>query len=732
MTRKAPSFKPEASREPLRPESATHAEPPPSQGLVDVAYHEFCRTRERGESLDPDGFCARFPEVKSSLARLIQHHLFLEENLYLLGEARPRWPEPGESFLGYVLLGELGKGSFARVFLAQEPMLGNRLVAVKVARGGAAEALILGRLRHPNIVPVYSVQQDAGTGLSVVCMPYLGSATLCDVLDRAFAHGARPTSAQVIVAAIQSATPPPESETPKPWRFMHRATYVDGIRLIAAQLAEALAFIHARGICHRDLKPSNVLMSPSGTPMLLDFNLSADAGEQHKRLGGTLPYMSPEQLLATDQERPCDPSLLDARSDLFSLGVILFELLTGRHPFGPISLDLKTQEVRKQLLERQRSGALALREANPAVDRPLARLVERCLQYNPNERPQTAAGVAAELRKGLSPWRRTVRWLARRPRSLAAAILLCLIFCASSAYLVSLRPPYAERQLARGVALYHQGEYKEALHHFDRALDAEPSLFQARFARGRACQRLGQADSRYLNLAIADYQAAEDLQPCGKTKACLGYCHNLIGQPQAAVKYYCLAVSAGWATPEVFNNLGYSYFRQHNLDDAKRTLDQALARSPHLQAALYNRAVVALKRAQSHAQFPADRTKVPKGHRAAKDEQILADLADCLRGGIADMQQAIAQGPATAFLYYDAACLCALASRHDPRWRAQGLDYLSQAIAGGIDPKRLAGDALLSALSEDSRFLELLRTPCSRPPPTPTLPILDPVEGIPD
>ena len=100
--------------------------------------------------------------------------------------------EAGPDFLGYRLVSELGRGAFGRVFLAHELAIGNRQVALKVALRGADEAVVLGKLRHPNIVPVYSVHWDDTTGLAAFCMPYLGRATLWDVLERAFSGGGPP------------------------------------------------------------------------------------------------------------------------------------------------------------------------------------------------------------------------------------------------------------------------------------------------------------------------------------------------------------------------------------------------------------------------------------------------------------------------------------------------------------------------------------------------------------
>src|SRR5207249_8299999 len=152
--------------------------------------------------------------------------------------------------------------------------------------------------------------------------------------------------ARSILEAAEDVPSPVESPSRSSRAFLEKATYVDGIRLLGAAIAEALAYMHDRGIVHRDLKPSNVLLQPDGTPMLLDFNLSSDPKERIARMGGTIPYMSPEHLLAMDREGDPDRSVLDAGADGFSLGVILYQLLTGKHPFGPLPGPMKWQELR--------------------------------------------------------------------------------------------------------------------------------------------------------------------------------------------------------------------------------------------------------------------------------------------------------------------------------------------------------------------------------------------------
>ncbi|MBM4069959.1 MAG: serine/threonine protein kinase [Planctomycetes bacterium] len=436
-------------------------EPADTSSLLDLAYQQYCREKGQGNAPDPDAFCAQFPGMKSSLKRLVEAHLFLEQDAESQVATSANRPKLGDIFSGFLLQRELGKGSFATVYLATEPMLGNRDVVVKISMHGAWEADILGRINHRHIVPIHSVRVDKATGLTVVCMPYLGSATLRHVLERILAGAKPPTHARAILEAVRE--PGADASKAEASPFLENGTFVDGICQIGAQLADALAFIHERGICHRDLKPSNVLMTPAGHPMLLDFNLSTDAGNSATRQGGTLPYMSPEQLLAFDQQGARDVSLLDPRSDIFSLGVILHELLTGSHPFGPLPLKMSHQQLRRQLLERQRATPPLIHQLNSEVDKPLSRLLAQCLAYNPNDRPQSAADIAVALRRAMSPWRRGMRWVRRHPRKLlaAAAATITLVVCGFLFW--SLRPPLSVREFREGVTQHRQGQYRQAV-----------------------------------------------------------------------------------------------------------------------------------------------------------------------------------------------------------------------------------------------------------------------------
>src|SRR5207302_10972781 len=140
--------------------------------------------------------------------------------------------------------------------------LGGRRVAVKVSFRGGNEARTLGRLEHANVVPVYSVCEDEKTGLTAVVMPYLGCATLHDVLNRVQALGGPPVQAREILEGVwaksQEELPTVGADSVDP--VLWNRSYVEGVVHLGGQLADALAYVHGQGICHLDLKPSNVLL----------------------------------------------------------------------------------------------------------------------------------------------------------------------------------------------------------------------------------------------------------------------------------------------------------------------------------------------------------------------------------------------------------------------------------------------------------------------------------------
>ncbi len=672
--------------------------------VMGLAFEEFEQRLSKGEQVEVDAFAARFPICQSTLAKLLKFG-DLAEHRFCVQEGQVPWPRPGQSLLGFQVVRMLGRGAFARVYLAREKALGNRPVALKVSQRGGAEADILGRLRHDNIVPVYSIQPDPLSDLTVVCMPYLGSATLENVLDHGFGHiplspegsvghvsnvagqgerrGESPTWAPRQAETILEATRPAANEvewlsTSKPSKTLLRGSYVEGVLELGWQLAEALAFVHDQGIYHRDLKPSNVLVRPDGRPMLLDFNLSFDAQALEKAaLGGTPLYMSPEQLRAMDDHSKA-LCLLDGRSDLYSLGVILYELLSGALPFGDIPGSLT--QVQQELQLRQPRGPRSLREVNRQVDRKLAGIIEKCLAFQPADRYQTAQELATALRSCRSGGRRLRSWLAYHPKMAwamaSALVLLATVWTAVAAF----RPPYRERQLQQGMEALRTADYARAADFFNDALARQDSaLF--RLARARAYQGMAQWRE-----AIDDLRQADLLQPNGQTKACLGYAYSKLDPPlwDRARNHYDAAIKAGFHSAIVHNNLGYCFMeRRGGSPGAIQNFREAIRMDPGFQLAYYNRALVDLKPGVGNHYFVT-----PEGLQA--------------------MAKVFEVGPVNGQHHLDAARLYAVAKQLEPRWKELALYHLEEAIQKGMTNPNMDREPMFKSLLGEPAFQRLL------------------------
>jgi hypothetical protein len=168
---------------------------------------------------------------------------------------------------------------------------------------------------------------------------------------------------------------------------------------MGARLAEALAHAHGQKVLHRDIKPANILVNRYGRPMLVDFNIAAapKAGMlSEQTFGGTLAYMAPEHLDAFNPEDFTPPEAVDARSDIWSLGVVLYELFTGQLPFPLQEYDGTSAEALRQMADLRRAKAPKLA---PHVNAPpaLERVIARCLAPRPDHRYQSAAELAADL-----------------------------------------------------------------------------------------------------------------------------------------------------------------------------------------------------------------------------------------------------------------------------------------------------------------------------------------------
>jgi eukaryotic-like serine/threonine-protein kinase len=458
---------------PVTPEDllARWPDKPCDPDIASLLFEDYQQQRRRGSAPQLSNYEERFPQQADSLRSLVRQNDLLRS----LGGSCPsgltlRLPDVGDEVFGFKLRHELGRGAFARVFLGEQKELAGRPVVLKVTATDNDEPQTLAQLQHTHIVPVYSAHADDNAGLRLVCMPYFGGASLSSVLRAVTAECKQPTHGAQLVQGLQIvqaptldalrlettppyATIPPSAAAPAPARQaaplerLKGMTYVQASVWIVARLAEALQHAHERGIYHRDVKPSNILLSSDGEPMLLDFNLatsiSTDAGKA--TVGGTVAYMAPEHLRAMASRNPMLARQVDHRADIYSLGMVLFEMLVGERPFEQSASYAPLPALIEAMAVERSQSTPSLRQHRKDVPWGLESIVRRCLAPDPALRYQHASELAADLdalledrplrhAPELSVKERAQKWLRRHPRlassSLIAGVAAALLITA--------------------------------------------------------------------------------------------------------------------------------------------------------------------------------------------------------------------------------------------------------------------------------------------------------------
>lgn len=485
--------------------------------MVSLIYEEYCLREERGDKLDADSFCDRYPDWKDSVASQLRYHRLLSETA---GFSMPKieFPEPGDHFEEFLLRAQIGKGGYSRVFVANDLSLGGKRVVLKVSIDRGREAEAQGALDHPHIVPVNAVVYPPDPGLRGLSMPFRLGSPLDDVIRRIRQGGAQPRSTSVLwdaladgvdrnllddsdddLDAIREAGP-----TGDGWKgFPVHGSFAQGAAWIGRILAGALHYAHERHTFHRDVKPGNVLLTLHHGPQLLDFNLAHSPHTPQEAaavLGGTLPYMAPEQIEAfLVPERWGE---VGALADVYSLGLVLHELLTGRTPDLP-DPTLPPAHAMRDLLDRRASLSTDVRRHNPRVPHALEAIVKKCLCLDPKARYATAGMLAEDLddflnrrplRHAENPSRieRFVDWAARNRRSLIVnGFYLCLLaMLAPLAWQEAGRwfqPALKDRaEFQRAVDDVDQGRYQQAVELLMMLVEEYPKEPLPRFYLGIA------------------------------------------------------------------------------------------------------------------------------------------------------------------------------------------------------------------------------------------------------
>jgi serine/threonine protein kinase len=333
----------------------------------------------------------------------------------------------------FELLRVLGEGSFGKVYLARQVSL-DRLVALKLTSDTSSEARTLASLEHDHIVQVFSEKIDGQRNQRLLCMQFVAGPTLERIIAELKRQPRSDWSGQLLLDLIDRFSQHAATFHPAALRdreMLARADFIQAVCWVGARLAEALDYAHARGVLHRDVKPANILFSQYGRPMLGDFNVSLNTRKVSAArggLGGTIAYMAPEHLDACNPDGETLREFVAERSDLYSLGVTLFELLTGQRPFQDKLLPGgRTAEALRVLTEQRRRKAPSARVLNTEVPPVLDGVLRRCLAPEPGDRYASAAELARAL-EGCRELRRIERELP--PGSLATRIAVARPFLA--------------------------------------------------------------------------------------------------------------------------------------------------------------------------------------------------------------------------------------------------------------------------------------------------------------
>jgi serine/threonine protein kinase/formylglycine-generating enzyme required for sulfatase activity len=398
----------------LRDRPSFDHEPPPEEALLQfMELHE-----DGGDSISPEEFCQRFPAeqrpaVLSACDQYLRTKRFLEPES-IDSASSDELPE----IPGFEVHKELGRGGMGVVFLAQQLSL-NRKVALKLlpAHRIASERQITrfqreaeaaAKLSHPNIVNVLDFGQHRD--LYFFAMEYVPGQSLSEYIREQR-----------------------QQATFRKQGLQTRAGYIREVASITAKIADALHYAHTHRVIHRDVKPANILLTETGVPRLVDFGLAKDLDQATISAGigflGTPSYASPEQV--------SDIGKIDGRTDLYSLGVTLHEMLTLRTPHEQSSI----AQIYQDILHRPPDS---IRKIHPKVPRDLETICLKTLEKDPGKRYLTAGDFSADLQRFLnyesilarppSPlralWRSSIRH-----RGAAAVIFLLVALVAAGLFL---------------------------------------------------------------------------------------------------------------------------------------------------------------------------------------------------------------------------------------------------------------------------------------------------------
>lgn len=407
----------------------------------DLIYEEYHVRTRIGDPPTPEEYFERFPDRVEELKQLMGLH---SPNVTTSMFAASKAPKVnvGDKIDDFDLLAELGAGAFATVYLARQNSL-QRLVALKVSADSGTEPQTLAQLDHPHIVRVYDQRILSDPQVRLLYMQYVAGGTLQRVVQMVRQTPASERSGKILFDAVdraldQRGESPPEATSTR--GRLSRTSWPETVCWLAVRMASALGYAHKKGVLHRDIKPANVLLAADATPKLVDFNISfssqLDGATPAAYFGGSLAYMSPEQLEACNTKHPREAAELDGRADIYSLGVMLWELLCGQRPFQDEEVGIGWTATLEAMTDSRREGVpQEAINALPADLPPgMKEVLLECISPEVDQRPKSGDELARQLSLCLQPhaqqllrpkgfgWRQVVRIFPAITLSLAALV----------------------------------------------------------------------------------------------------------------------------------------------------------------------------------------------------------------------------------------------------------------------------------------------------------------------
>ncbi len=517
----------------------------------------------------------------------------------------PREPgSDGPRRLGdFELLREIGRGGMGVVYEARQVSL-NRPVALKLLPPGLGltpqavqrfqrEAQAAAKLHHTHIVPVYAVGETDGS--HYYAMELIDGQPLTAIVRDLKGGGSNPL---LDAAATQTAgdTPMPARDSPS----AEATTSLGGTSLsdsssgsrkwfetvarLVADVAEALHYAHGRGIVHRDIKPANLLLASDGKLCVTDFGLAQVAQEPGMTVSGsflgTPAYMSPEQIAVGRIK-------VDHRTDIYSLGTVLYEMLTLERPFPG--------EGREQILAGiMTKEPKAPRRINPRIPQDLETICLKAIEKDPDRRYASAQAMAQDLRAYLGhgliaarragPLRRGIKWGRRHPVAVAALVGVLAVAALGTGFQRFAAGERAQREVAEARVLVGRGEYRSALLRLEDSLRRAPGLIAARGLRAEVHMML-----EHYPEAAAEAAAVLDANP-GDWKAHAIRAIAARHATMASVDINTHALAVERLAPQSADACYLRALITEDPREAARLLEQALEIDPSHPLALARRA----------------------------------------------------------------------------------------------------------------------------------------------